>query len=75
MRCKFRTSDNLCAGKYKGFACIGKQCSYHRESQKCEHHEETGDYCRKYARFGCVGKDSCETLSDYLSAAAEEESA
>ncbi len=72
MRCMFRTADGLCTSRYEGFACISKQCSYYQESQKCEHHEETGDYCRKYARFGCVGRDSCETLSDYLAAVAEE---
>lgn len=72
MKCRFRTADSLCTGKYNGFACIGRQCSYYMESLKCEHHEETGDYCRKYARFGCVGKDSCGTLADYLAATAEE---
>lgn len=72
MRCKFRTPDGLCTDKYNGFACIARQCSYYKDSMKCEHHEETGDYCRKYARFGCVGKGSCETLTDYLAAVSEE---
>ncbi len=75
MRCRFLTADNICTGKYKGFACIKQHCSYHQESQKCPHHDETGDYCRKHARFGCVGKESCETLADYLAAVAEEEEA
>lgn len=72
MKCKFRTIDNRCSGKYRGFACIQKQCAYFAESQKCEHHESTGDYCRKYGRFGCVGKESCATLVDYLDAVAVE---
>jgi len=72
MRCKFRTKENLCEGKYKGFACIQKQCAYFSESQKCEHHEQSGDYCRKYGRFGCVGKESCNSLVDYLEAVAGE---
>lgn len=75
MLCKFLTAENLCTGRYNGFACIRKQCSYYQEAQKCEFHESTGDYCRKYGRFGCVGKGSCESLSDYLSAVAEEERA
>jgi hypothetical protein len=44
-----------------------------KDAQKCEHHEISGDYCKKYARFGCVGKDSCNTLSEYLEAVAESE--
>lgn len=72
MKCRFRAKDNLCAGKYRGFACIEKQCAYFAESQKCEHHEMTGDYCRKYCRFGCVGKGSCGSLVDYLEAVAGE---
>jgi len=75
MRCRFETKDSLCTGKYAGYACIKKQCSSLKEAQKCEHHELSGDYCRKYARFGCVGKDSCQTLSNYLEAVAEEEEA
>jgi len=75
MRCKYLTKDNLCTGKYHGFACIRKQCSSFKEAQKCEHHELSGDYCRKYGRFGCVGKESCNTLADYLEAVVEEEHA
>ena len=75
MKCKYLSKDKLCTGKYSGFACIKKQCSYYREAQQCEHHELTGDYCRKYGRFGCVGRGSCHTLSDYLEAVAEEEQA
>lgn len=73
MKCKFLTKDNVCTGKYSGFACIKGQCSSFKDAQKCEFHELSGDYCKKYARFGCVGKDSCITLSDYLEAVAEEE--
>lgn len=72
MKCKFRTKDNLCDGRYRGYACIEKQCAYFSESHKCEHHEATGDYCRKYGRFGCVGKDSCGSIVDYLEAVAAE---
>jgi len=70
MKCRFKTRDNRCAGKYEGFACIQKQCACFAEAQNCEHHETTGDYCRKYGRFGCVGKDSCGSLVDYLEAVA-----
>lgn len=73
MKCKYLTKDNVCAGKYSGYACIRKQCSIYKDAQKCQYHETTGDYCGKYARFGCVGRDSCHTLSDYLEAVAEEE--
>jgi hypothetical protein len=27
----------------------------------------------KYGRFGCVGKDSCKSIADYLEAVAEEQ--
>lgn len=72
MKCKFKTNDNRCTGKYLGFACIQRQCAYFIDAQKCEHHETSGDYCRKYGRFGCVGKDSCGSLVDYLEAVAAE---
>jgi len=72
MNCRFRGKDSLCMGKYKGFACIQTQCAYFAEAQKCEYHEATGCYCRKYGRFGCVGKDSCASLADYLDAVAAE---
>ncbi|MGQ9587375.1 MAG: hypothetical protein ACUVT7_03210 [Thermoplasmata archaeon] len=75
MKCKYLTKDNMCTGKYSGYSCIKKQCSIYREAQKCEYHEISGDYCRKYGRFGCVGKDSCQTLADYLETVAEEEQA
>jgi hypothetical protein len=68
MRCAFLTKDNICTGKYSGYSCIKKQCAYLQDSQKCEHHELSGDYCRKYGRFGCVGKDSCRSLTEYLEA-------
>ena len=71
MRCSYLTRDNLCTGKYKGFACIKKLCTYFKEAQQCEHHEESGDYCAKYARFGCVGKNNCLTLTDYLESVSE----
>ncbi len=72
MHCTFQTKDSLCTGKYAGYACIMKQCTYYKESRRCEHHEETGDYCRKYARFGCVGKGNCGTLTEYLESVAAE---
>ncbi len=72
LQCRFKGDGNRCLGKYKGFACIENQCAYYAEAQKCEHHEGTGDYCRKYARFGCVGRDSCGSLVDYLGAVAAE---
>jgi hypothetical protein len=75
MRCKFLAKDGTCSGKYSGYSCIRQQCSSLKDAQKCEYHELSGDYCRKYARFGCVGKDSCVTLSDYLEAVAEDEGA
>lgn len=72
MKCRYLTKDNLCTGKYSGFSCIKKQCASFQEAQKCEFHETSGDYCRKYGRFGCVGKESCSTLADYLEAVSEE---
>lgn len=72
MRCKYLSKDNICTGKYSGYACIKKQCTYSREAQSCQYHEPTGDYCMKYGRFGCVGKESCRTLTDYLEAVAED---
>ena len=75
MKCKYLAKDNLCTGKYAGYACIKKECSSFKEAQKCEHHELSGDYCKKYARFGCVGKDSCGSLADYLESVAEDEHA
>jgi hypothetical protein len=68
VRCEFLTKDSICTGRYSGYSCIKKQCTYLKETQKCEFHENTGDYCRKYGRFGCVGKNSCRTLTDYLEA-------
>ena len=75
MQCRHLTKDGLCVGKYAGYACIKRQCTSFKEAQNCEHREISGDYCRKYGRFGCVGKDSCQSLSDYLEAVAEEEQA
>jgi hypothetical protein len=75
MRCKYLTKDSLCTGKYSGYACIKAQCPTFKDAQSCEHHEISGDYCKKYGRFGCVGRESCNTLSDYLEAVAEEEQA
>jgi hypothetical protein len=75
MRCKFLSSDGVCEGKYEGYACIGDYCTAVQEAKLCEYHEPTGDYCRKYSRFGCVGKHSCSTLEDYLEAVLEEEQA
>jgi hypothetical protein len=39
----------------------------------CEFRDMSGDYCKKYNRFGCVGKESCSSLADYLDAVAEDE--
>ncbi|MCJ2532650.1 MAG: hypothetical protein LN411_01850 [Candidatus Thermoplasmatota archaeon] len=75
MLCRFLSSDGICAGKYEGYACIRSSCSYWVEAHSCEHHDSTGDYCNKHARFGCVGKESCHTLSEYLQAASEAETA
>lgn len=72
MKCAHITRDGLCTSKYAGYSCIKRQCSLFKDAHKCEYHEPTGDYCRKYARFGCVGKDSCSTLADYLEAATED---
>ena len=75
MLCRFMSSDGVCTGRYSGYGCIRSRCQYWRESHECEHHDPTGDYCWKYARFGCVGKDSCDSLTDYLQAASDAESA
>lgn len=72
MRCRYLSSGGLCTGRYQGYACIKRHCVHFKQAQACEHHDETGDYCRKYARFGCVGKDSCGTLAEYLEAVAAE---
>lgn len=74
MLCKYLSKEGLCTGRYTGYACIRKQCSYQRESKDCEYHDPTGDYCRKFGRFGCVGRENCGTLASYLeSLVAEEE--
>ena len=73
LKCRYLTRDNLCSGKYSGYGCIQKQCSLFKEAQQCEFHEPSGDYCKKYGRFGCVGRDSCATLVSYLEAVAETE--
>lgn len=75
MRCKFLSKDGVCEGKYEGYACIGNDCTAVKEARMCEYHEPTGDYCKKYSRFGCVGKHSCASLVDYLEAVSEEEHA
>jgi hypothetical protein len=72
MKCKYLAKNNICTGKYSGYSCIKRHCSSFKEAQKCEYHDSSGDYCRKYQRFGCVGKDSCGSLVDYLEAVAEE---
>ena len=71
VHCRYLTKDGKCTGKYDGYACIRDQCTLVKESKRCEYHEVTGDYCRKYARFGCVGKENCHSLADYLETAAE----
>lgn len=75
MLCRFLSSKGLCTGKYDGYGCIKSDCAYWRESHQCEHHDLTGDYCWKFARFGCVGRGSCDSISDYLQAVSEAESA
>ena len=75
MHCRHLTREGLCDGKYAGYACIKKQCPSFKEAMNCEFKDGSGDYCKKYGRFGCVGRDSCQHLSDYLSAVAEEEQA
>ena len=75
MKCKFLTRDGKCTGAYAGYACIKKQCSSLKLAQSCEHHELSGDYCKKYGRFGCVGRESCRSLADYLEAVADSEHA
>jgi len=72
VKCKYLTKDNICTGRYAGFSCIKKQCTSLKEAQDCVYHEATGDYCKKYQRFGCVGKASCGSLADYLEAVSEE---
>lgn len=73
MICRYLGKEGACEGKYDGYACIKGQCPLFREAKNCEHHDLTGDYCRKYGRFGCVGRESCQSLADYLEAIAEEE--
>jgi len=73
MHCKFLAKDGLCTGKYAGYACIREQCAIVKQSKECEHHEVSGDYCRKYARFGCVGKENCSYLTDYLETVSEDQ--
>lgn len=73
MHCKYLAKDGRCTGKYAGYACIRDQCTLVKLSKRCEHHEPTGDYCRKYARFGCVGKENCTSLADYLDTVSEEQ--
>lgn len=72
MRCKYLSRDGRCTGKYSGYACIKRHCAYSKGAQNCQYHESSGDYCLKYGRFGCVGRESCKTLTDYLEAVAEE---
>ena len=73
MKCKYLTKDGLCSGIYSGFACIKRQCANYQQALKCDYYEKTGDYCKKFGRFGCVGMGSCDTLADYLEAFADEE--
>lgn len=73
MHCRYMAKDGTCSGKYSGYACIKGHCTLVKESKACEHHEPTGDYCRKYARFGCVGRDNCTSLADYLDTVSEDQ--
>lgn len=72
MKCKFLGPKGICKGKYDGYGCIKGSCPSFKKAQNCEHRDAVGDYCKKYARFGCVGKDSCDTIADYLEAVAVE---
>lgn len=71
VHCKYLSKNGLCTGMYDGYACIRGQCALVRQSKECEYHEVSGDYCRKYARFGCVGKENCSSLADYLETVSE----
>lgn len=73
MKCKFLGSNGVCTGKYTGYGCIKSSCASFKEAQNCEHRDSVGDYCMKYGRFGCVGRDSCKSVADYLEAVAEEQ--
>jgi len=73
MHCRYLSGDGKCTGTYNGYSCIREQCTYLKQTRECEHHQAEGDYCRKYARFGCVGRNSCETLADYLDACSASE--
>ena len=66
MECIHLDSDGVCKGKYSGFACIGPKCKAERDPP-CEHNEQEF-YCRKFKRFGCVGRSNCTSLEDYLKA-------
>lgn len=71
LHCRHLAKDGICTGRYEGYACIKEQCALVKQSKECEHHEVSGDYCRRYARFGCVGKDNCSSLTDYLETVSE----
>ncbi|MCG7844096.1 MAG: hypothetical protein MIO90_01540 [Methanomassiliicoccales archaeon] len=58
--------DGKCNGLYYGFTCIKDKCKMQNREATCEFCIG-GDYCLKYNRFGCVGKDNCGTKDDYLS--------
>jgi hypothetical protein len=73
MHCRYLSSEGRCSGTYDGYACIREQCADLKQARSCEHHDAHGDYCHKYARFGCVGRNSCETLADYLDACSASE--
>lgn len=65
MHCAFRLEDGRCNGKYKGFACIGAKCRGEKE-MPCPFYDHNY-YCRKFRRFGCVGRSRCgETVEEYL---------
>jgi hypothetical protein len=73
VKCKFLGSNGVCTGKYAGYGCIKSSCVSFKKAQNCEHRDPVGDYCKKYGRFGCVGRDSCQSIADYLEAVAEEQ--
>ena len=66
MHCKHLSREGLCEGEYSGYACIKKHCSSYREAMNCEFKEGSGDYCKKYGRFYCAGKENCGNAGDFM---------
>jgi len=64
MQCIHFNADGVCKGKYNGFACIGPKCKAEKDPP-CEYNDQDF-YCRKFKRFGCVGRSNCTSLEEYL---------